>query len=78
MTIPQMRDALEAAHVRWSMHRNSGDEIAAQQAWDDAENLGLLLFRAEDAQRHEEMRRVSEADWDVLKGHPDHSGVGRG
>lgn len=78
MTIPQMHVALEAAHVRWSMHRRSGDEIAAQQAWDEAENLGLLLFRAEDAQRYEEMRRVSEADWDVLKGSPDHSVVRHG
>ena len=75
MTIPEMHDALEAAHVRWSMHRRSGDECAAKQAWDDAENLGLILFRAEEAARFEEMRRASEADWDLLKGSPDHSGI---
>jgi hypothetical protein len=57
------------------MHRRSGDEIAAQQAWDEAETLGLLLYRAEDAQRYEEMRRASESEWDILKGHPDHSSV---
>ena len=75
MTIPEMHAALEAAHVRWSMHRRSGDDIAAKQAWDDAENLGLILFRAEEAARYEEMRRASEADWDLLKGSPDHSVV---
>ena len=75
MTIPEMHDALEAAHVRWSMHRRSGDEVSAKQAWDDAENLGLLLYRAEEAQRFEEMRRASEADWNLLKGSPDHSVV---
>lgn len=73
MTIPQIRDALEAAHVRWSMHRNSGDEIAAQQAWDDAENLGLLLFRAEDAQRYEAVQALlARNDFDEIRAH-DHS-----
>jgi hypothetical protein len=75
MTIPEMQHALEAAHVRWSMHRRSGDPVAEKEAWDDAENLGLLLFRAEEAARYEEMRRASEADWNLLKGSPDHSVV---
>jgi len=75
MTIPEMQDALEAAHVRWSMHHRCGDPIGEQQAWDDCENLGLLLFRAQEAERFEEMRRASEADWNLLKGSPDHSVV---
>jgi hypothetical protein len=75
MTIPELRAALEAANVRWALHRRSGDPTAAQDAWDDAEHLGLMLYRAEEAQRYEDMRRASEAGWDVLKGHPDHSGL---
>ena len=78
MTIPEMHDALISAHVQLAMHRRSGNAHAAEQAWNEAETIGRDLAMAEEAQRFEEMRRASEADWNLLKGSPDHSVVRHG
>lgn len=72
--IDNLNAALIAANVRFNLHRRSGDTVSAVEAWDDAERIGLQVFMAEEAQRFAEMRDASMAEWDVLKGHPDHCG----